>query len=201
MEIDTGSYRSRWHNQAEVIARKLNKHTFSRTKYSYASWWSRLPMMRRQGNACISGYSVIRERTHFLRKGVKRLVMELELEDVVIFIVHLALSRKTREAQLNDLAKLAQNARKPYLIAGDFNAFAGKVELSRFMEELKLSSANISDLPTFPSRNPRWQLDFILHSPEIEVTNFSVANDVRLSDHLPLICDFEVRRPAARKSA
>ena len=199
VEIDTGSYRSRKRNQAEVIARKLNKRTFWRTKYSYLSWWSYLPLMRRQANACISEYSVIRERTHFLRKGVKRLVMELELEDVVIFIVHLALRRKTREAQLNDLAKLAQNSRKPYLIAGDFNAFAGKVELNRFMNELELASANITDLPTFPSRNPRWQLDFILHSPEIEVTNFAVASDIHLSDHLPLICDFEVRRPAQRK--
>ena len=144
---------------------------------------------------------VIRERTHFLRKGVKRLVMELELEDVVIFIVHLALGRRTRAAQLADLARLAGNARKPYLIAGDFNAFAGKVELRDFMANLKLASANLSDLPTFPSRAPRWQLDFILHSPAIRVTHFEVARDVRLSDHLPLICDFEIRPPARLASA
>ena len=192
VEIDAGSYRSGHRSQAEVIARRLGKHPFCRSKYSYLSWWSRLPLMRKQANACISEYSVIRERTHFLRKGVKRLVMELELEDVVIFIVHLALSRRCRVAQLTDLARLARNARKPYLIAGDFNAFAGKVELADFMKALRLSSANLSDLPTFPSRSPRWQLDFILHSPEIRVTHFEVANHVRLSDHLPLICDFEV---------
>ena len=200
VEIDAGSYRSGHRSQADIIARQLGKHPFCRSKYSYLSWWSRLPLMRKQANACISEHSVIRERTHFLRKGVKRLVMELELEDVAVFIVHLALGRRTREAQLADLARLAKNARKPYLIAGDFNAFAGKVELVDFMKALHLSSANRSDLPTFPSRAPRWQLDFILHSPEIRVTHFEVANDVCFSDHLPLICDFEVL-PSASAAA
>jgi endonuclease/exonuclease/phosphatase family metal-dependent hydrolase len=197
VEIDAGSYRAGHRSQADTIARHLGKRPFCRSKYSYLSWWSRLPVMRKQANACISGHAVIRERTHFLRKGVKRLVMELELEDVVIFIVHLALGRRCREAQLADLARLAKNARKPYLIAGDFNAFAGKVELREFMQALRLASANLSDAPTFPSRSPRWQLDFILHSPEIRVTHFEVAKGIRLSDHLPLICDFDVARPAA----
>ena len=107
----------------------------------------------------------------------------------------------SRAAQLADLACLAKNSRKPYLIAGDFNAFAGKVELRDFRADLKLASANHDDLPTFPSRAPRWQLDFILHSPEIRVTHFEVARGVRLSDHLPLICDFEVRLPARSASA
>jgi endonuclease/exonuclease/phosphatase family metal-dependent hydrolase len=198
VEIDSGSYRTGRLCQAETIARRLGKHSFCRSKYSYLSWWSRLPVMRKQANACISGHAVIRERTHFLRKGVKRLVMELELEEVVIFIVHLALGRKCREAQLADLARLAKHARKPYLIAGDFNAFAGKVELKSLMAALNLASANPTDAPTFPSRSPRWQLDFILHSPEIRVTHFEVTQGIRLSDHLPLICDFEIqRRPAA----
>jgi len=201
VEIDSGSYRAGHRSQADVIARHLGKRSFCRSKYSYLSWWSRLPLMRKQANACISGQSIIRERTHFLRKGVKRLVMELELEDVVIFIVHLALGRSCREAQLADLARLAKNARKPYLIAGDFNAFAGKVELKAFMDALDLSSANLSDLPTFPSQAPRWQLDFILHSPGIRVTHFEVARGVRLSDHLPLICDFEIRPAAVSASA
>ena len=201
VEIDSGSYRSGHRSQADVIARKLGKRTFCRSKYSYLSWWSRLPLMRKQANACISGRPVIRERTHFLRKGVKRLVMEIELEDVVIFIVHLALGRRCRAAQLTDLARLAKNARKPYLIAGDFNAFAGRVELMDFMRALGLSSANRLNLPTFPSRAPRWQLDFILYSPEIQITHFEVARGVHLSDHLPLICDFEITRPAIAAGA
>jgi endonuclease/exonuclease/phosphatase family metal-dependent hydrolase len=201
VEIDSGSYRSGHRNQANFIAWKLGQRPFCRSKYVQSSWWSRLPLMRKQANACISGHSVIRERSHFFRKGVKRLVIELELETVVIFVVHLALSRRCREAQLADLARLAKNARKPYLIAGDFNAFAGKIELADFMKALNLSSANRANAPTFPSRSPRWQLDFILHSPEIQVTHFEVAHAIRLSDHLPLICDFEVLPMAISASA
>ena len=197
VEIDSGSYRSGHRSQADLIAQKLGKRPFCRLKYNRYSWWGRLPLMRKQANAFLCGKPVVYERSHFLRKGVKRLVMELELENVVIFIVHLALGRRCREAQLADLARLARQAKKPYLIAGDFNAFAGKIELADFMKALHLSSANRSDAPTFPSRSPRWQLDFILHSPDIRVTHFEVARDVRLSDHLPLICDFEVVPAAA----
>jgi endonuclease/exonuclease/phosphatase family metal-dependent hydrolase len=192
VEIDTGSYRSGYRSQADLIAQKLGQRPFCRLKYNRNSWWCHLPFMRKQANACLSGHPVVYERSHFLRKGVKRLVLELELEDVVIFVVHLAIRRRCREAQLRDLARLAKKAKKPYLIAGDFNAFAGKVELEDFMATLRLASANLSDVPTFPSRSPRWQLDFILHSPGIHITHFEVARNIRFSDHLPLICDFDL---------
>ncbi len=201
VEIDAGSYRTGHRSQADVIADKLGHRPFCRSKYRQRSWWNRFPLMRKQSNACLSGPRVIKERTHFFQKGVKRLVMEMELEDVIIFVVHLALSRRCREAQLADLARLVRQAKKPYLIAGDFNAFAGKVELKEFMEVLRLSNANLSDAPTFPSRSPRWQLDFILHSPEIRVTHFEVAHNIHLSDHLPLICDFEVLSSSQSASA
>ena len=192
VEIDSGSYRAGHRSQAETIAERLDHRFFCRSKYGKRSMWSRLPMMRKQANAFLCGCPVVRERTHFLRKGVKRLVMELELDDVVLFVVHLALGRRCREAQLADLARLVRRAKKPYLVAGDFNAFAGKCELRDFIRLLDLSSANLADAPTFPSRSPRWQLDFILHGPGIRINHFEVARHVRLSDHLPLICDFEV---------
>ena len=157
--------------------------------------------MRRQANACLCKKPVIREKTHFLRKGVKRLVLELELDNVVIFIVHLALGKRCRQSQLADLSEWVKKSKKPYLVAGDFNAFAGKNELAGFMQDLNLASANLANAPTFPSRSPRWQLDFILHSPEIHVTHFEVAHHIRLSDHLPLICDFEIRPSKAIATA
>jgi endonuclease/exonuclease/phosphatase (EEP) superfamily protein YafD len=47
---------------------------------------------------------------------------------------------------------------------------------------------------------PRIELDFILVSEGIEVTDFRVP-DVRLSDHRPLVCDFRVHAGATRASA
>jgi hypothetical protein len=47
-------------------------------------------------------------------------------------------------------------------------------------------------LPTFPSKQPRRHLDFVLHSKEILVKNFRIP-DVSFSDHLPVMVDFDVR--------
>jgi len=54
---------------------------------------------------------------------------------------------------------------------------------------------NSAGLPSFPAKIPRVELDFILVSEGIEVTDFRVP-DVRFSDHRPLVCDFHVRADA-----
>jgi endonuclease/exonuclease/phosphatase family metal-dependent hydrolase len=59
------------------------------------------------------------------------------------------------------------------------------------MEASGLKSANTKGLPSYPSRTPRKELDFILYSRDIEITRFDIP-DVRFSDHLPLVCDFNV---------
>ena len=77
------------------------------------------------------------------------------------------------------------------IVAGDFNTFWGEDEIYLFMRAAGLTSANQDGIPTYPSRSPRKELDFILHQEGIRVTGFEVPQ-VKLSDHLPLVCDFEV---------
>jgi len=45
-------------------------------------------------------------------------------------------------------------------------------------------------LPSYPSQAPRKQLDFILYGRGLKATGFEVPQ-VRFSDHLPLIGEFE----------
>jgi endonuclease/exonuclease/phosphatase family metal-dependent hydrolase len=59
------------------------------------------------------------------------------------------------------------------------------------MRAAGLTSANVDSVPTYPSRSPRKELDFILYQEGIEVTSFEVPQ-VKFSDHLPLVCDFNV---------
>ena len=80
---------------------------------------------------------------------------------------------------------------RPAIVAGDFNTFWGENEIYLFMRAARLQSANLDGIPTYPSRSPRKELDFILYQDGIEVTNFEVPL-VKYSDHLPLVCDFEV---------
>ena len=68
-----------------------------------------------------------------------------------------------------------------------------------FTEAAGLTSANLHGLPSYPSRSPRKELDFILHSGQIEVNRFAIP-DVQFSDHLPLICDFTIH-PRVQKAA
>ena len=76
-------------------------------------------------------------------------------------------------------------------MAGDFNTLWGEDEIFLFMKAAGLRNANLESLPSYPTRNPRLELDFILHSEAIEITHFEIPR-VPYSDHLPLICDFEV---------
>jgi endonuclease/exonuclease/phosphatase family metal-dependent hydrolase len=59
------------------------------------------------------------------------------------------------------------------------------------MKASRLRSANARGLPSYPSRSPRKELDFVLYGDGINVTNFAIPS-VKFSDHLPLVCDFEV---------
>jgi endonuclease/exonuclease/phosphatase family metal-dependent hydrolase len=85
-------------------------------------------------------------------------------------------------------------AQKPVVVAGDFNTFSGTNELYLFMRATGLRSANLKGLASFPARIPRFELDFVLVSREIELIDFRVPN-VQHSDHRPVICDFKVLTP------
>jgi len=135
---------------------------------------------------------------------MKRLVIELELEHIVIYLAHLSLGARTRHYQLDALYELVKKTERPCVVAGDFNMLWGEREIDMFLAATGLQNANTERLPTYPSRNPRRYLDFVLHSQEIKIRNFQVPLVV-FSDHLPVLVDFDVQiendhRKAPRES-
>ncbi len=192
IEVDTGSIRSRKVNQAEKIAADLGMNTSYETKYGEKSINQMLPIVRKQGNAFLAARRVHGEKFHYFDTGIKRLIIELEMKDYAIFLVHLSLKYRHRHLQMRHLYDLIQKTEKPVVVAGDFNTFWGENEIYLFMKAAGLTSANTEGLPTYPSRSPRKELDFVLYQDGIDVTGFEVG-DIRLSDHLPIICDFELR--------
>ncbi|HVH84490.1 MAG TPA: endonuclease/exonuclease/phosphatase family protein [Steroidobacteraceae bacterium] len=191
LEVDTGSIRTGMVNQAEHIARELGHYSTFQCKYGSGSINTFMPIVRKQANAFLSGPNVAGERFHYFDTGIKRLIIELELTDVCVFLVHLSVKYRHRQYQLRSLHDLVVQSAKPVIVAGDFNTFWGTHELFLFMRAAGLRTANTTGLPSFPARVPRIELDFILVSEGIEVTGFRVP-DVRFSDHRPLVCDFEV---------
>ena len=200
IEVDTGSIRSGMVNQAEHIAQQLGHFSTYECKYGTQSLNQFVPIVRKQANAFLSAPHVTGERFHYFDTGIKRLIIELELDQVCVFLVHLSLKYRHRQYQLRYLHDLLSKSTKPVIVAGDFNAFWGNHEIYLFMRAAGLRSANSLELPSFPARVPRVELDFVLVSAEIEVTDFRVP-DVRYSDHRPLICDFNIHTVAPRRDS
>jgi endonuclease/exonuclease/phosphatase family metal-dependent hydrolase len=200
VEVDTGSIRSGKVNQAQAIAEAIGHYSLYECKYGESSIQSRIPILRNQGNAFLAAPHVHGERFHYFDTGIKRLIIELELEDVAVFLVHLSLKYRHRHYQLRRLHELIARCSKPVIVAGDFNTFWGEHEMYLFMQAARLRSANEQDLPSYPSSTPRKQLDFVLFSPGLRITHFEMPH-VQFSDHLPIICDFELQQAVASRPA
>jgi len=191
IEVDHGSYRSGGKNQAALLADALGHYHSHSIKYGHGSFWRRVPVLKSQGNAFLARDRIHNETFHFFKHGMKRLVIELELEHVVVYLVHLAVGARTRHQQLGALYDLVKQTTRPCLVAGDFNMLWGEREIDLFLAATGLRNANTMGLPTYPSNNPRRHLDFILYSQGITIRDFQVPR-VTFSDHLPVLLDFDV---------
>jgi len=191
IEVDSGSFRADKNNQAEKIAKELKHYHIYQSKYSTNSIVQKVPVLNKQGNAFLTNQEIKAQKFHYFNDGIKRLVIELELNEITIFLVHLSIKFRHRQYQLQELYNIVKNVRKPIIVAGDFNAFWGDKELQLFLAACGLKSVNHNGYPSHPSRAPKRQLDYILHCPQINITNFYVPQ-VQYSDHMPLVCDFEL---------
>jgi len=193
IEVDSGSFRCAKDNQAAQIARELDHFHVFQSKYSEGSLVAKLPVFSKQANAFLTSSEIRTQRFHYFQRGVKRLVIELELNDVTVFLVHLSLKFRHRQDQLSDLYALVKNASTPVLVAGDFNPLWGDREMELFLAATGMKNANEACAPSYPSWKPSRQLDFILHTRDIDITHFEIPR-VTFSDHLPLVCDFEIKK-------
>ena len=189
VEVDSGSYRTGKFCQARIIADKLGFNYVVENKYSRDSLAQFVPMLNRQSNALLTRQGIEDHQLYYFEQGVKRLIIQTDLQKIAIYIVHLSLKYRHRQNQLEFLHTLTQDTEKEIIIAGDFNTFWGSRELNLFLAATGLKNANVSNAPSHPSHAPQRQIDFILHSAGIQIDNFYIP-DVRLSDHSPLICDF-----------
>lgn len=190
VEVERGSLRNQRVDQVAVIARHLAHHYTYGCKYGRRSVCRFLPILRQQGNVLLGREELTRQAQHFFPVGAKRLIMEVEISELRIFLVHLAITRRVRRRQIGMLQEvIGEKNGQPTIVAGDFNAFGGHSELAELLRHTGLRTLNREHAPTYPAYKPRKELDFILCSPEIEVDHFAVDAGTRLSDHLPLVAD------------
>ncbi len=192
VEVDNGSFRTGNVSQAALIAEQLGYDYVGQGKYGVNAMVSRLPLLKTQGNAVLSRMPIISHRFQYFEEGVKRLIIQACTERLTVFLVHLSLTYRKRQYQLERLYRLIRKVERPVIVAGDFNVFWGSREMELFLGATGLCSVNHQCLPSHPSHQPVRELDFILHSPELRPVGF-FRPAVTLSDHAPLVCDFELK--------
>jgi len=181
----------------DIIKRKMKmKYSLMKPKYFFEGL-SRIlrytPGVKDQSNAFFSKKSFCDSEFVYFKEGVKKLVIKASIKvpkKVTFLIVHLALAKGSRQKQMKELVKIVKDVDGPIILAGDFNTFGGGKELEVLIKNSRLRK--VKESLTFPAFHPNKILDHILVSPEIRVKNYEVLK-LKLSDHLPVMVDFEAR--------
>ncbi|WP_163097441.1 endonuclease/exonuclease/phosphatase family protein [Acidithiobacillus ferrianus] len=181
-EVDAGSFRSQYVNQAGFLAERAH----------FAHWEQQRTRdfgdFAQHSNSILSHWPIAQTNRHALPSFMKgRGMLETHLDvhgrPLTVIITHLGLSRHARFSQIRDLAQRLRG--RPHLILmGDFNCTARSPEMRLLLTESGLRPPPWSP-PTFPSWSPRFSFDHILCSPDLELTAIETIGEP-LSDHLAL---------------
>lgn len=181
-EVDAGSLRSGFVDQTEYLAYHAQ----------FPHWYKQvnrnLGRIARHSNGVLSRVRPSQITEHKLPglPGRGAVMVELETSDdsvLAVCILHLALGWRARRRQLDYIRELA--ARYPYLVLmGDFNCDCKSRALKDLVANTNLRGLDC-ELKTFPSWQPRRNLDHILASDNLCIREARVL-DYPLSDHLPL---------------
>lgn len=181
-ELDSGSLRSGFINHAEYLAREAKfPHWCDKTN-------RKLWKVARHSMGLLSKYAPTGISRHDLParlpgRGALMVSFGNRENPLVLVLAHLSLSRSARCFQMEYLSGLIRGY-KHVILMGDLNCSPDSRELSRFLHETNLCMP-YSDLFTYPSWNPKKNLDHILVSPTITTGPVEVLN-YALSDHLPI---------------
>ena len=200
IEIDGGGRRSKKRNEPEYFAEKLNLPSMVHSiKYKLTGLFSRLPVLKFQENAVLSKKPLHDVKYHLLKHGTKKLVIQAKLDlekPITLLVVHLALFKKTRIKQFNELIGIIDEIEGPIILMGDFNTFKEE-ELNFILSRTKLVDAYNQHPPkrikyTEPSWKPKYRLDNVLVTPDVFIDNYEII-DAHFSDHLPVLVDFHLK--------
>jgi endonuclease/exonuclease/phosphatase family metal-dependent hydrolase len=152
------------------------------------------------GNAMLSRWPVLMHQHEdmsdhrFEQRGLLHAEIQWESCPVHVVVVHLGLVRASRLRQLHQLVRFIAReipSDAAVIVAGDFNEWSDAV--SKLLGPIGLYAHVQGRYPTFPSRMPLLQLDHVyargLRPIGLEVPHG--RNWWRMSDHLPLIAEFE----------
>lgn len=190
-EVDTGSLRSGFVNQARYLA------ACGGFPFLYEQSNRRIGALTQHSNAVLTRFEPGRVEDHKLPglipgRGALRLRFGSGPYALHVFIMHLALGRRVRLRQMRYIAELIGQHRY-VVVMGDLNCRSDSPELHELLRAADLREPQ-PGLNTFPSWRPNRQLDHILVSAAIDVEQVTVLPHT-FSDHLPIAMQVRLPRP------
>lgn len=187
-EADAGSLRSYFTNQVEYLARR-----------GHFPFWCHqtnrdLGRFAQNSNGLLSKFRptvIAQHKLPGLIPGRGAMVVRFgqSHSPLILILVHLALGRRTRERQFDFLREIISDYQH-VVVMGDFNCAPHSPEMDRLLNLSHLCEPT-EVLHTFPSWRPYRNIDHILTSPSLKVSNLQVLNHA-ISDHLPIAVEIEV---------
>ena len=186
-EVDGGSLRSGFINQIEYLAHRAG-----------FPWWYQqlnrdLGQIAQHSNGLLTRCRPELLEDHKLPgliPGRGAIVTELgESNPLLVVVMHLSLSKRGRENQLEYVRKLI-DSHEHVVLMGDMNTHAEQLLENSPLTGAGLHSASL-DINTFPSWRPSKSLDHILLSSSLKACRCSVL-DFPQSDHLPVAVEIEL---------
>lgn len=186
-EVDTGSLRSGFVNQVKYLAERGG------FQYVFDQSNRRIGVISQHSNAMLSRLRPSRIEEHKLPgmpgRGVLRVRFGKGADALHVFILHLALGRRSRLRQISFLADIVSDYRN-VIVMGDLNCPSDSSEMNLLLRAGNLCQPE-PGLYTFPSWHPTRQLDHILVSSAIQVERVAVLN-YTFSDHRPIAMEVNV---------
>ncbi len=186
-EADGGSLRSGFVNQIEYLAHRAG-----------FPWWYQqlnrnLGRLAQHSNGLLTRLHPENLEDHKLPgliPGRGAIAVELGTGNPILLVVmHLSLSKRGRNTQLEYVRRLSENY-EHIVLMGDMNAHSEQLLDNSPLAGMGLHSASM-DVKTFPSWKPSKSLDHILLSAGLHAHSFSVL-DFPQSDHLPVAVQIEL---------
>jgi endonuclease/exonuclease/phosphatase family metal-dependent hydrolase len=153
------------------------------------------------GNALLSRWPVVMHQHEdmsdhrFEQRGLLHVEVLFHERPVHVVVVHFGLIPASRIRQVAQLIKFIAREvpeQAPLLVAGDFNDWGSSVESA--LKNINLLALNKPRTSTFPARLPLVQLDYV-YARGLTLVDVHVPRGRiwwRMSDHLPLIAEFDL---------
>ena len=187
-EVDAGSLRSNYVNQAKYLAHRSGyPHWYAQTNRNLGKLAQHsLGLLTKLRPVEILEY---RLPGKIPGRGALIAIYGHGAHKLMVGILHLSLGRKSRTRQLTYLAELVSRY-KHVVLMGDFNCRIDHREFQELLDSTHLCSPE-REFHTYPSWRPKRGLDHILVTPDLKVQQTLVYN-ASYSDHLPIAIDINL---------